>query len=265
MEGQPNIELGDIQAVRRLVRNWSHSPIYFFSRLTNCRQSSHTYWPRKASQGLMLHWRRLSKNINRLSKKGGKRCWMNCCRFTELQNWLVFNSSPKVLVKAQEDATKAVDVARAKERNFQNAAGIVMKCDGKGKPAAKKKRVQTAGATTARVDTEDAMMADLDGKESEVDVSQILLQKSLLIAILILCCCSGPEYRGSGRAYPSRRHWWCDGGWCLPEAGLHSLRNNFAPKKSLYSNSDFVLLLRPRVQQRNAKKKTIMTEVNQKR
>ena len=128
---------------------------------------------------------------------------MSCCRFTELQNGLVFNSSPKVLLKAQQDATMAVDVARAKERNFQNAAAIVMKCDGKRKPAAKKKRVQTAGATTARDDTEDAMMADLDGKESEVDVSQILLQKSLLITILILCCCSGQEYRGSGRANPS--------------------------------------------------------------
>ena len=113
------------------------------------------------------------------------------------------NSSPKVHQKAQQDATIAVDVARARERNFQKAAGIVMKCDGKSNPAAKKKRVQTAGATTARDDTEDAMMADLDGKDSEVDVSQILLQKSFLIAILILCCCSGPEYRGSGRANPS--------------------------------------------------------------
>jgi len=82
----------------------------------------------------------------------------------------------QVLVKAQEDATKAVDVARAKERNFQNAAGIVMKCDGKGKPAAKKKRVQTAGATTARVDTEDAMMADLDGKESEAQSTEAVAE-----------------------------------------------------------------------------------------
>ena len=73
MEGEPNIELGDIQAVRRLVRNWSHSPIYFSSRCANWRQSSHTYWPRTASKGLRLHSRRLSKNMHRPSMKGGKK------------------------------------------------------------------------------------------------------------------------------------------------------------------------------------------------
>ena len=129
---------------------------------------------------------------------------MSCCRFTELQNGLVFNSSPKVQQKAQEDVNGAVDLARVEAVNYDIAAARVMECDGKGKPAAKKKRVQMmAGATTASDDTEDAMMADLDGKDSEVDVSQILLQKSFLIEILILCCCSGPEYRGSGRANPS--------------------------------------------------------------
>ena len=43
------------------------------------------------------------------------------------------------------------------------------------------------------------------------------------------------------------------------------MRYNFAPKKSFYSNSDFVLLLRPRVQQRNAKKETIMKAVIERR
>ena len=92
----------------------------------------------------------------------------------------------------------AVALATVEAGKFKFAAARVMEFDGKGKPAAKKKRVQMAGASTASDDTEDAMMADTDGKVSEVDVSQILLQKSLLIAILILCCCSGREYRGSG-------------------------------------------------------------------
>ena len=85
---------------------------------------------------------------------------------------MVLNSSPKVRLKAQKKADKAEEDVRAAAVKFKRAAATVMRLDGKRKPAAQKKRVQKAEATTPKEDTEDVMMADVGGKESEVDVSQ---------------------------------------------------------------------------------------------
>ena len=78
---------------------------------------------------------------------------------------MVFNSSPKVVKKAEDDAMIALEKADNAKAEFENAAKTVLRLNGKRNLEVKKKKKKSL----KKAEAEGVLM---DDKDSEVDVSQ---------------------------------------------------------------------------------------------